>query len=40
MDLVLLAAVSVTTLVATVAAIWIVPLVVIVALASTADDVA
>ena len=40
MDLVLLAAVSVTALVATLAAIWVVPLVVVVVLASTADDLA
>jgi hypothetical protein len=40
MDLVLLAAVSVTALIATLAAIWIVPLVVVAALASAADDLA
>ena len=40
MDLVLLAAVAVTALVATIAAIWVVPLVVVAALASAADDLA
>ena len=40
MDLVLLAAVSVTALVATLAAIWVVPLVVVAVLASAADDLA
>jgi hypothetical protein len=40
MDLVLLAAVSVTALVATLVAIWVVPLAVIAALASAADDLA
>jgi hypothetical protein len=40
MDLVLLVAVSVTALIATLAAIWIVPLVVVAALASAADDLA
>ena len=38
MDLVLLAAVSVTALVTTLAAVWLVPLVVVVALASAADE--
>ena len=40
MDLVLLAALSVTVLVGTLAAIWVVPLVVVAALASAADDLA
>jgi len=40
MDLVLLAAVSVTMLVGTLAAIWVVPLVVVAVLASAADDLA
>jgi hypothetical protein len=40
MDLVLLAAVSVTALVATLVAVWVVPLAVIAALASAADDLA
>ena len=40
MDLVLLAAVSATALVATLAAIWVVPLVVVAVLASAADDLA
>ena len=40
MDLVLLAAVAVTVLVATLAAIWVVPLVVIAALAAAVDDLA
>ncbi len=40
MDLVLLAALSVTVLVGTLAAIWVVPLAVVAALASAADDAA
>jgi hypothetical protein len=40
MDLVLLAAVSVTALVATLVAVWVVSLAVIAALASAADDLA
>ena len=40
MDLVLLAALSVTALVATLAAVWLVPLAVVAALASAADDLA
>ena len=40
MDLLLLAAVAVTTLVATLAAIWVVPLVIVAVLASAADDLA
>ena len=40
MDLVLLAAAFVTALVATLVAIWVVPLVVVAALASAADDLA
>ena len=40
MDLVLLAAISVTALVGAIAAIWVVPLVVVAALASAADDLA
>jgi hypothetical protein len=40
MDLVLLAAISVTVLVGIIAAIWVVPLVVVAALASAADDLA
>ena len=40
MDLVLLAAISVTVLVGTIAAIWIVPLVVVATLAAAADDLA
>ena len=40
MDLLLLAAVAVTTLVATLAAIWVVPLVLVAVLASAADDLA
>ena len=40
MDLVLLAAISITALVGTIAAVWVVPLVVVAALASAADDLA
>ena len=40
MDLVLLAALSVTVLVGTLAAIWVVPLVLVAVLASAADDLA
>jgi hypothetical protein len=40
MDLVLLAAISVTALIGTIVAIWVVPLVVVAALASAADDLA
>ena len=40
MDLVLLAAISVTALIGTIVAIWVVPLVVVAALASVADDLA
>jgi hypothetical protein len=40
MDLVLLAALSVTVLVGTLAAIWVVPLAVVAALAGAADDLA
>jgi hypothetical protein len=40
MDLVLLAALSVTALVGTLVAIWVVPMAIVAALASLADDVA
>jgi hypothetical protein len=40
MDLVLLAALSITALVATLGAVWVVPLLVVAALASAADDAA
>ena len=40
MDLVLLAALSVTVLVGTLAAIWVVPLALVAALAAAADDLA
>ena len=40
MDLVLLAAISITALVGTIAAVWVVPLVVVAALASAADELA
>jgi hypothetical protein len=40
MDVVLLAAFSVTVLVGTLAAIWVVPLAVVAALAGAADDLA
>ena len=40
MDLLLLAALCVTALVATLAAIWVVPMVLIAALAAAADDAA